>query len=115
VYRALGNDSAARVTDARAAQIAPEYVGLKRPNLKSLNRASQPTSSWTQTPTTGSPTSPSSGSPANGEVFIQAVHMARNLNGKPGEAVLSFPPTDRTIFCVITFNVARAGTRVRFV
>ena len=39
VYRALGNDSAARVTDARAAQIAPEYVGLKRPNLKTLRGA----------------------------------------------------------------------------
>ena len=31
VYRALGNDSAARVTDARAAQIAPEYAGSSGP------------------------------------------------------------------------------------
>ncbi len=36
VYRALGDDSRARVTDARAAQIAPEYVGLKRPDLRKL-------------------------------------------------------------------------------
>src|ERR1043166_9645768 len=34
VYRALGDDSRARVRDARAAQIAPDYVGLRRPNLK---------------------------------------------------------------------------------
>jgi ankyrin repeat protein/Flp pilus assembly protein TadD len=34
VYRALGEDSRARVTDARAAQIAPEYVGLRRPDLR---------------------------------------------------------------------------------
>lgn len=38
VYRALGDDSRARVTDARAAQIAPEYVGLRRPDLRKLVR-----------------------------------------------------------------------------
>ena len=38
VYRALGEDSRARVTDARAAQIAPEYVGLRRPDLHKLAR-----------------------------------------------------------------------------
>jgi tetratricopeptide (TPR) repeat protein len=37
VYRALGDDSRARVTDARAAQIAPDYVGLRRPNLRKLH------------------------------------------------------------------------------
>jgi hypothetical protein len=41
--------------------------------------------------------------------------MARNNNGRPGEPVMSFQPSDRTIFCVIEFNVARAGTKVRFV
>lgn len=111
VYRALGNDSAARVTDARAAQIAPEYVGLKRPNLRSLNRSAQQSSSWSSTPTTGSPTTVSPGA----EVAIQTVHMAKNNNGRPGDAVLGFMPSDRMIFCVITFNVARAGTKLRFV
>jgi ankyrin repeat protein/Flp pilus assembly protein TadD len=38
VYRALGDDSRARVTDARAAQIAPEYVGLRRPDLRKLRQ-----------------------------------------------------------------------------
>jgi ankyrin repeat protein/Flp pilus assembly protein TadD len=38
VYRALGDDARARVTDARAAQIAPEYVGLRRPDLRKLAR-----------------------------------------------------------------------------
>lgn len=112
VYRALGNDSSARVTDARAAQIAPEYVGLKRPNLRSLGRGAQPSSGWNNSPTTGSPTT---ASPNTAEIAIQTVHMARNNNGRPGDAVLSFMPTDRMIFCVITFNVARAGTKVRFV
>ena len=112
VYRALGNDSAARVTDARAAQIAPEYVGLKRPNLKTLRRGNSPSSTWSGTPATGSP---STGSSSNAEVFIQQVHMARSINGSPGEAVLSFTPADRQIFCVIEFIIAKAGTRVRFV
>src|SRR5262245_2826947 len=52
VYRALGNDSSARVTDARAAQIAPEYVGLKRPNLKTLRNSSSPSSGWNSAPGT---------------------------------------------------------------
>jgi len=42
VYRALGDDSRARVTDARAAQIAPEYVGLRRPDLRKLVRRGAP-------------------------------------------------------------------------
>lgn len=42
VYRALGEDSRARVTDARAAQIAPEYVGLRRPDLRQLAQGSAP-------------------------------------------------------------------------
>jgi tetratricopeptide (TPR) repeat protein len=107
VYRALGNDSAARVTDARAAQIAPDYVGLKRPNLKSLRSGNATSSSWTNSPST-----PTSG---GADVFIQQVHMAKNNNGRPGEAVTSFLPGDRTIFCVIELNAVRAGTKVRFV
>jgi len=114
VYRALGNDSAARLTDARAAQIAPEYVGLKRPNLRSLSRSAPQSSSWNSTPNTNTPTSPSSGSP-NAEVVIHTVSMAKNNNGRPGDPTLSFMPSDRTIFCVITFNMAKAGTKVRFV
>src|SRR5260221_131847 len=47
VYRALGDDSRARVTDARAAQIAPEYVGLRRPDLRKLSQRSTP--SWNAT------------------------------------------------------------------
>ena len=42
VYRALGDESRARVTDARAAQIAPEYVGLRRPDLRKVSRGSVP-------------------------------------------------------------------------
>jgi ankyrin repeat protein/Flp pilus assembly protein TadD len=42
VYRALDEDSRARVTDARAAQIAPEYVGLRRPDLRKGAQRSVP-------------------------------------------------------------------------
>jgi tetratricopeptide (TPR) repeat protein len=43
VYRVLNEDARARVTDARAAQIAPEYVGLRRPDLRKLGqRGSSP-------------------------------------------------------------------------
>jgi Flp pilus assembly protein TadD len=38
VCRVLGDDARARVADARAAQIAPEYSGLRRPDLRKLNR-----------------------------------------------------------------------------
>jgi Flp pilus assembly protein TadD len=38
VYRALGEDARVRVTDARAAQIAPDYVGLRRPDLRKLTQ-----------------------------------------------------------------------------
>ncbi len=115
VYRALGNDSGARVTDARAAQIAPEYVGLKRPNLRNL-RSAGPSSTanngqWSNTPSTNTPTS---GSPP-ADVFIKQSYMAKNNNGKPGDPTMSFVPGDRVIHCVLELNVAKAGTRVRFV
>jgi len=45
VCRALGDDSRARITDARAAQIAPEYVGLRRPDLRKLVPRVAPSSS----------------------------------------------------------------------
>ena len=41
--------------------------------------------------------------------------MAKNNNGRPGDPTLSFMPSDRTIFCVMTLSVAKAGTKVRFV
>jgi Flp pilus assembly protein TadD len=109
VYRALGEDSRARVTDARAAQIAPEYVGLRRPNLKNLRSGSS--SPWSNSPSSGQN---SSGSPAT-DVFIRQSYMAKSNNGQPGETTMSFLPSDRTIFCVLELNTARAGTRVRFV
>jgi tetratricopeptide (TPR) repeat protein len=105
VLRALGDDARARMTDARAAQIAPEYVGLRRPDLKSLrgggNSQNGNNSQWNR--------------PSNADVVIQRVYLAKSNNGRPGEPALSFSPSDRTIFCMIEFNVARAGTQVRFV
>jgi Flp pilus assembly protein TadD len=113
VYRALGNDSAARVTDARAAQIAPEYVGLKRPNLETLRSGSQ----WSNSPSSSSqpPTSQPSSGTSTAEVFIRQSYLAKNNDGKPGEPTMSFVPSDRTIYCVLDLSTARAGTRVRFV
>ena len=48
VYRALGDDARARVTDARAAQIAPEYVGLRRPDLRRLAQGNAPSGTDTR-------------------------------------------------------------------
>jgi tetratricopeptide (TPR) repeat protein len=45
VLRALGDESGARAADIRAAQIAPEYVGLKRPTLPRARASSNPPSS----------------------------------------------------------------------
>jgi tetratricopeptide (TPR) repeat protein len=65
VYRALGDDSRARVTDARAAQIAPEYVGLRRPDLRRLAQRNGPATNTSPT----NNTRPTSGPPSNSEVL----------------------------------------------
>ena len=44
VLRALGDESGARAADIRAAQIAPEYVGLKRPTLPGASAKNPPKS-----------------------------------------------------------------------
>ncbi len=103
VYRALGNDSAARVTDARAAQIAPEYVGLRRPNLKSRANANQSPSSWSTDKLGAS------------EVYAAQIFMAKDANGEPGERTTTFEPGDRTIYCMVELNMAKSGTNVKFV
>ena len=101
VYRALGDDAKARVTDARAAQIAPEYVGLRRPNLRTVSTSSH-----------GPDSSSSSTSWA---LQVERAYMARNYPAAATDVTNRFVPGDRTVHCIIDFNQARTGTLVRFI
>ncbi|HXI24342.1 MAG TPA: tetratricopeptide repeat protein, partial [Pyrinomonadaceae bacterium] len=99
VYRALGDDGRARMTDARAAQIAPDYVGLRRPNLKASSA-----SSHGGTPTIGT-----------GDLVVDRVYMARNYPATAADITTNFAASDRVLHCIAELNQARAGTLVRFV
>ena len=98
VYRTLGDDSRARVTDARAAQIAPDYVGLRRPNLRgsTSNHGPMPTNT-------------------NADISVERVYMARNYPAATADITTSFAATDRVIHCIAELNQAKPGTLVRFV
>jgi tetratricopeptide (TPR) repeat protein len=99
VYRALGDDARARMTDARAAQIAPDYVGLRRPNLKATSASNHGGTSTTGT----------------GEIIVNRVYMARNFPAAASDLTTNFAATDHAIHCVAELNQAREGTLVRFV
>jgi|SRR5215831_17077849 len=101
VYRALGDDSKARVTDARAAQIAPEYVGLKRPSLRAVAISSHGPESANTSSSWG--------------VQVDRVYMARNYPAASTDLTSRFAPGDRTVYCIIELNQARTGTALRFV
>jgi Flp pilus assembly protein TadD len=101
VYRALGEESRARVTDARAAQIAPEYVGLRRPNLRALLSSSRGPESANNSSTSG--------------VQIERAYMARSYPAASTDVTNRFVPGERTVHCIIELNQARTGTLVRFV
>ena len=99
VYRALGDDARARVTDARAAQIAPDYVGLRRPSLKGST-----TSNHGSTPGTSS-----------ADIAVDRVYMAKNYPAATADITTNFAASDRVIHCIAELNQAQAGTLVRFV
>ncbi len=98
VYRTLGDDSRARVTDTRAAQIAPDYVGLRRPSLRggTSNHGSTPTST-------------------NADITVERVYMARNYPATASDITTNFAVTDRVVHCIAELNQAKPGTQVRFV
>ena len=100
VYRALGDDAKARVTDARAAQIAPEYVGLRRPNLRALSTSSH---------------GPETAKGSSTAVQLERAYMARNYPAAATDVSNRFAPGDRTVHCIVDLNQARTGTLVRFV
>jgi hypothetical protein len=50
-----------------------------------------------------------------GDVYIERITMAKGDKDKPGEPTTNFKPGDNTIFCVLTLNQAKVGTKVRFV
>ena len=100
VYRALGEDSQARVTDARAAQIAPDYVGLRRPNLRagsSNHGANSP-----------SPTS-------TADLFVTRAYMSKVYPPNPADYTTRFLPADHVIHCVAELSQPKAGTQIKFV
>lgn len=46
---------------------------------------------------------------------IKEIHMAKDDgNGAPGDETESFAPSDRTVHCVATLKVAKAGTQMKF-
>lgn len=98
VYRATGDDSRARMTDARAAQIAPDYVGLRRPNLRGA--ASNHGSTSVNT---------------NAEVSVDRAYMARNYPASAADITTNFLVSDRVIHCIAELSQAKEGTLVRFV
>lgn len=53
--------------------------------------------------------------PANADVYVNKITMAKDDDGKPGEAATTFEPGDRTIHCVADLNKAKGGTEVKFV
>jgi hypothetical protein len=53
--------------------------------------------------------------PPNAEVFVDSVNMAKDDNGKPGDATTTFSPSDSKIHCVINLNKAKGGTKIRTV
>jgi len=101
VYRALGDDAKARVTDARAAQIAPEYVGLKRPNLRAAS--------------TSSHASESANTSQSWAVQVDRAYMSRNFPVGSTDLTSRFAPGERTVYCIVELNQATSGTVVRFV
>jgi hypothetical protein len=100
VYRALGEDALARVTDTRAAQIAPEYVGLKRPTLRA---SSAPVRNSRNNAVT------------EGNVTVVRAYMLKTYPAPATEAVTSFLASDRVLHCIAELNVAKAGTQVKFI
>jgi Flp pilus assembly protein TadD len=101
VYRALGDDAKARVTDARAAQIAPDYVGLRRPNLRAVSTAGRGPETVNR--------------PLSSPVVIDRVYLARNYPAAPVDLTKNFLPGDHTIHCVVELSEAKAGTQVKFI
>jgi tetratricopeptide (TPR) repeat protein len=99
VYRALGEDPLARVTDTRAAQIAPEYVGLRRPTLRSL----------------AGPTRNTRNGPVEGDVTIVRAYMLKTYPAPASEAITSFLASDRVLHCIAELSQAKAGTQVKFI
>lgn len=53
--------------------------------------------------------------PANADVYVDSVHMAKDVNDEPGESATTFSASEHKVHVVITLNKAKAGTDVRAV
>lgn len=52
---------------------------------------------------------------ADAEIYVSKLNMAKDDNGKAGEATDTFAPDDHTVYAKVTLNKAKSGTQVRFV
>src|SRR2546425_11092919 len=50
---------------------------------------------------------------ANADFYAERLSMAKDDNGKVGDLTNTFAPSDRTIHCVVTFNKAKGGTKIK--
>jgi hypothetical protein len=53
--------------------------------------------------------------PANAEVYVDSLNMAKDDDGKAGDATTTFAPSDSKIHCVINLNKAKGGTKIKTV
>lgn len=59
--------------------------------------------------------SPVTNRPANAEVYVETINMAKDDDGKPGDATTTFESSDSKIHCVINLNKAKGGTKIKTV
>jgi hypothetical protein len=53
--------------------------------------------------------------PPNAEVYVDTLNMAKDNDGKAGDAATTFAPSDSKIHCVINLNKAKGGTKIKTV
>ena len=51
----------------------------------------------------------------NPDIYVTRIFMAKDDNGKPGDATLTFETSDHTVHCIAELKKAKKGTAVRFI
>ena len=52
---------------------------------------------------------------ANADFYVTLTYVAKDDNGDAGESTNTLAASDRTVHCVVTFNEAKPGTKIRVV
>ena len=50
---------------------------------------------------------------ANADFYVERLYMAKDNDGKVGDSTTTFAPSDRTVHCLVTFNKAKGGTKIK--